>query len=230
MSDTRSKILSKIKASRFGPYTVKNELGSVQDRLKNCVRNAVPKRGDGSPEEQIKRFMVEAEIVNATVVRVNKNAKIPPEIARYLAENNLPARIKLAPSLSYLNWLSTLMEVSLGTGEATDEVCITSAYAGIAETGTIVTYSSHQNPTTLNFLPPTHIAILNAADITGSYEDVWLKLRSDLGSKDLTVSFMPRTVNLITGPSRTGDIQQTLLLGIHGPQRLHIIIVDEKKP
>ena len=65
------------------------------------------------------------------------------------------------------------MEVSHGIGEATDEVCVTSAYAGVAETGTIVTYSGQQNPTTLNFLPPVHIAVLNAVDITGSYEDVW---------------------------------------------------------
>ena len=228
MSDTRAEILAKIRTSRSGPYAVKNELGTVEDRLKNLVRNVVPARGNGSPEEQISIFTAEAELINATVTRVPTNAEIPQEIAKYLADNNLPSRIKHAPSLAHLDWSSTLMEVSQGIGEATDEVCVTSAYAGVAETGTIVTYSGEQNPTTLNFLPPVHVVVLNAADITGSYEDVWSKLRRDLVKKDQSASFIPRTVNMITGPSRTGDIQQTLLLGIHGPQRLHIVIVDEK--
>lgn len=228
MSDSRSDILGKIKTSRSGPYAVKNELGTVEDRLKKHVRNVVPVRGNGSPEEQVSKFKAEAELVNATVTRVSTNAEIPQEIAKYLADNNLPSRIKHAPSLSHLDWSTTLMEVSQGIGEATDEVCVTSAYAGVAETGTLVTYSGQQNPTTLNFLPPVHVAVLNAADITGSYEDVWTKLRGDLAGKDQAASFIPRTVNMITGPSRTGDIQQTLLLGIHGPQRLHIVIVDEK--
>jgi L-lactate dehydrogenase complex protein LldG len=228
MSDSRGEILAKIRTSRSGPYVVKNELGTIEDRLKNHPRNVVPARGDGLPEEQITKFKAEAELVNATVTRVSSNIDIPKEIAKYLADNNLPSRIKYAPSLEHLDWSTTLMEVSHGIGEATDEVCVTTAYAGVAETGTIVTYSGQQNPTTLNFLPPVHIAVLNAVDIMGSYEDVWTKLRADLGSKDQSSSFIPRTVNMITGPSRTGDIQQTLLLGIHGPQRLHIVIVDEK--
>jgi L-lactate dehydrogenase complex protein LldG len=43
-------------------------------------------------------------------------------------------------------------------------------------------------------------------------------------------TLMPRTVNWITGPSRTADIEQTLLLGAHGPQRLHILIVNDLDP
>lgn len=228
MSDARAEILGKIRTSRFSPYAVKNELGTVEDRLKNHAPNIIPTRGDGLPEEQIRKFIAEAEMVNATITRVNTNAEIPQEIAKYLAVNNLPSRIKHAPSLTHLDWSTTLMEVKQGIGEAMDEVCVTLAYAGIAETGTLVTYSGKQNPTTMNFLPPVHVAVLCAGDITGSYEDVWLKLRSDLDNKKQTASFIPRTVNLITGPSRTGDIQQTLLLGIHGPQRLHIIIVNDK--
>ena len=87
-----------------------------------------------------------------------------------------------------------------------------------------------QNPTTLNFLPPVHITVLNVADFTVSYEDVWTKLRTDLDDKDQSSSLLPLTVNIITGTSQTGDILQTLLAGIHGLQRLHIIIVDEKIP
>ena len=63
-----------------------------------------------------------------------------------------------------------------------------------------------QNPTTLNFFPPVYITVLNVADITVSYEDVWAKLRTDLDDKDQSSSLIPLTVNMIIGTSQTGDI------------------------
>ena len=76
-----------------------------------------------------------------------------------------------------------------------------------------------EHPTTLNFLPDTHVVVLLASQIVGSYEDAWDRLRD--------VDSMPRTVNFITGPSRTGDIEQTIFLGAHGPRRMHIVLVED---
>ena len=98
----------------------------------------------------------------------------------------------------------------------------TGSFAGVAETGTLVLLSGPESPTTLNFLPDVHIALLFTDRVVGSYEDVWARLRARDGA-----TVMPRVVNWITGPSRTADIEQTLLLGAHGPRRLHIILVDE---
>ena len=94
------------------------------------------------------------------------------------------------------------------------------AEAGVAETGTLVLLSGPDNPTTINFLPDTHVVVVRAADILGDYESVWRRLRERLGP-----GVMPRLVNLVTGPSRSADIEQTLLLGAHGPRALHIIVV-----
>ena len=58
-----------------------------------------------------------------------------------------------------------------------------------------------------------------ASDIVGSYEEGWAKLRSLYGSGN-----MPRTVNLISGPSRTADIEQTIVMGAHGPRNLLVLI------
>jgi L-lactate dehydrogenase complex protein LldG len=91
-----------------------------------------------------------------------------------------------------------------------------------AETGTIAMVSGPQNPSTLNFLPDNHIVVVSAKDIQGDYEALFARVRFAYGK-----GTMPRTVNFITGPSRSGDIEQTLLLGAHGPRRLHVIVVHE---
>jgi L-lactate dehydrogenase complex protein LldG len=107
-----------------------------------------------------------------------------------------------------------------GPPAGNDPVGVSHAIAGIAETGTVVLASGRDNPTTLAFLPETHIVVVRAADITGDYESAWGTVRAAFGKGQ-----MPRTINLITGPSRSADIEQTLLLGAHGPQRLHLVVV-----
>ncbi len=99
-------------------------------------------------------------------------------------------------------------------------MALSRAFAGVAETGTLVLLSGPENPTTLNFLPDTHIVVIQAADIAGDYESVWRQLRALYGP-----GILPRTVNFITGPSRSADIEQTLILGAHGPRALHILVV-----
>jgi len=98
---------------------------------------------------------------------------------------------------------------------------VSRAFAGVAETGTLVLTSGADNPTSLNFLPDNHIVVIDAKDVAGDYEAVWPRLREKFGD------LMPRVVNLITGPSRSADIEQTLILGAHGPRRLHVIVVGE---
>jgi L-lactate dehydrogenase complex protein LldG len=99
-------------------------------------------------------------------------------------------------------------------------VSVAHADAGVAETGTLVLTSGQDNPTTLNFLPEVEIVVLTAADIAGDYETVWDRIRERYGR-----GTMPRTVNYVTGPSRSGDIEQTIILGAHGPRTLHIVVV-----
>jgi L-lactate dehydrogenase complex protein LldG len=72
-------------------------------------------------------------------------------------------------------------------------------------------------------LPDTHIVIVQARQVVATYEDAWDRLRATRAAPD----GLPRTVNFITGPSRTGDIEQRIELGAHGPRRVHIVIVDD---
>ena len=118
-----------------------------------------------------------------------------------------------------------MLEIRRGRAEDADHVGVTGAFAGIAETGTLMLISGPESPTRNNFLPDTHIVVLRGAQVAASYEEAWDRLRARSGAP--SGGFMPRTVNFITGPSRTGDIEQRIELGAHGPRRLHIVLVDD---
>lgn len=224
MSDARSTILNGIRRSLRRGELSGAERQAVEARLAEPPRGPSVARANLPQPDKVALFCQWAEANNATVARV-KEAEVPGEVANYLARNNLPAEAAMAPSaaLDSFDWASErMLSLRRGRGEASDQVSITGAFAGIAETGTLVTASGPDHPVTLNLLPDTHIVVLREGDIVGGYEDVWARLRARYGKNR-----MPRTVNTITGPSRTGDIEQTIELGAHGPRRMHIVVVRE---
>ena len=198
----------------------------VEARLKSPPRGPIPARGDLPPAERVDLFQQMAEEVHATVARVGAMDEVPQAVAEYLKSNNLPAALRTPPAgeLSELAWQekAPMLEVSAGPGEDATAVAVSPAFSGVAETGSLMLLSGEEAPTTLNFLPDTHIVVLRSGRIVGAYEDAWDLLRKARGDKA-----MPRTVNFITGPSRTGDIEQTIQLGAHGPRRLHIVLVED---
>ena len=224
MSGARAEILAGIRRSlkrgRLDPAHEK----ALRERAEAHRRNLVPARAASLDHpRRVELFAAMAEEVQATVARVGSPAVVPEEVARYLAAENLPAELVLAPdpSLDAMPWHERpLLRLRRGRAEAGDAVSLTPCCAAIAETGTLMLVSGSATPTTLNFLPDTHIVIVNADQVVATYEDGWDRLRA--------VGAMPRLVNFITGPSRTGDIEQRIELGAHGPRRLHIILVDDR--
>ena len=127
------------------------------------------------------------------------------------------------PRLASMPWdREHTLEVKLGPSDGKDLAAVSHAFGAAAESGTLVLLSGPDNPTTLNFRPDTHIVVVDAKDVAGDYESLWARLREKFGD-----GLMPRTVNMITGPSRSADIEQTLILGAHGPRRLHVMVVGE---
>jgi L-lactate dehydrogenase complex protein LldG len=120
-----------------------------------------------------------------------------------------------------------LLKLKRGKPSPTDVVGLSVGFTAIAETGTLMMISGPDNPSTMNFLPDDHIVILPASRIVGPMEAAWHRLRESRGGVAVGAS-MPRTVNFITGPSRTGDIEQKLEMGAHGPRRQHILIVEDE--
>ena len=195
--------------------------GIVAQRLQEPSRGPIPTRGQGSPATKLATFIGEAQRVSATVVVLENSAAVPGEVARYLRDSNLPLQARLGADvrLTQLDWAGAAMTMLEGASAGADLTAVSHAFAGVAETGSLVVLSGPDNPVTLNFLPDVHVIVLAAADLFGDIDSVWTKLRRDLGK-----GVMPRTVNVITGPSRSADIEQTLLLGAHGPRRLHVLI------
>ncbi|WP_255448517.1 lactate utilization protein [Telmatospirillum sp. J64-1] len=223
---SREEILGAIRRSlKRGPLP-ERRADELRARLAEPRANVLPARALSLGQEgRVALFVEMAQAAAASVARVDSLDEVPAEVARYLAGLNEPPRLVIAPALKELDWESSpLMSVEFRAADAGDGVSVTPAFAGIAETGTLALLSGPDSPTTLNFLPDTHIVVLKAEDITATYEDVWVRLRR-LGEGGL-----PRTVNLITGPSRTGDIELSIQLGAHGPRRLHLVLVGATAP
>ncbi len=194
----------------------------VETRLSEAPTGVAPQRGQGDAETRVATFKAEAERAQTSIAEVGSLAEVPAEAARFLRENNCPAtlRMGLDERLAAMPWSETSLEVLRGPSDGHDLNAISAAFVGIAETGTLALVSGAENPTTLNFLPDNHIVALRRDDIVANYEGAFARLRTAYGKGGA-----PRTLNLITGPSRSADIEQTLLLGAHGPRRLHIIVV-----
>ena len=228
MSEARERVLAAIRSSlRRGSLDPKLE-AELRARVASRRRNLVPARAAAlEHRDQVDLFVAMAEEVQATVIRVTSLAAVPDAIARYLAAENLPAELVIAPdpSLDAIPWQERpLLRIRRGRAEAEDKVSLTPCHAAIAESGTLMLISGPQTPTTLNFLPDTHLVVVHADQVVATYEDGWDRLRAGGAAEKL-----PRTINFITGPSRTADIEQHIELGAHGPRRLHIVLVEEDR-
>lgn len=196
---------------------------AVDLHLAQHPRNLVPARGEGDIEHRIRVFTEMMEAVGGTVEVVEDVNEVPHHVAEYLRSGNLPAQLRRGsdPVLAKLPWhRGGALEVFEGPAVDADRASISRAFAGVAESGTIVQVSGPENPTTLNFLPEAHIVLLESSALFASYEEAWTKLRDVMGEGN-----MPRTVNMISGPSRTADIEQTIVRPAHGPKNMHVIIV-----
>lgn len=196
----------------------------VADRIGGHPAGVVPQRGQLPDQERIALFGKMVEGAAGTLKHVMRADDVPAEIAEFLRRHNLPLSVRRGGDalLGALPWQhEPALEVTTGASDGRQLASVSHAFGGVAETGTLVLASGPDNPTTLNFLPDNHVVVIDAKDIAGDFETVLARLREKFGVA------LPRVVNMITGPSRSADIEQTLILGAHGPRRLHVIVVDE---
>ena len=168
----------------------------------------------------IAHFKGQAISLASTVDEVSSLAAVPSALARYLQEQAMPKHGVCWPGLSNLDWQGAGLAIEFRPAEETDKLGVTGCYCAIAETGTLLLVTSPSTPNKTSLLPDTHVAIVQTSRIVVGMEEAWNLARTELKQ-------LPRACSFISGPSRTADIEQTLVIGAHGPYRVHIILLDE---
>jgi L-lactate dehydrogenase complex protein LldG len=220
--EARDAVLGRVRRSLGRGRDIAALRRTIAQRLSEPRPNLIPARANLDRYGRIAVFTAQAEAVQTTVRRVDRYRDLARAVVEYLRLHNLPPRLVMAsdPVLAQADWQSTMLEIRNGPAQDQDPVGLTTAYAGIAETGTLMLLSGPQTPTTLAFLPETSLIALSTERIVRAYEDGFALLRAERCD-------LPRSINFITGPSRSGDIEQTIQLGAHGPRRLCVLLVDE---
>jgi L-lactate dehydrogenase complex protein LldG len=218
MSGVRDRVLANIRRSlrRDGPLP--DSVSAVLEaRMGSPMTNLQPV-WDADP---LARFIARLEAVSGVVTRVSGPADVSGVVEAHVERWNLPSDLVVAPdpALQDVVWFNRF-KVERRAAVGSDQTSVTGAFAGVAETGSLVLLSGPRSPTTLNFLPEDHLIVLARSRIVRHLEDVWPLLRQEPGA-------MPRTVNFITGPSKTGDVEQIIQEGAHGPRRLHVILLED---
>ncbi|MFL9863898.1 lactate utilization protein C [Paraburkholderia fungorum] len=214
-SIARRNILARIRAAQGRePEPSASEREAVVDYLARHPQGPRPEM----PADLITRFIEEAQKMATTVDTVETLSDVPSAAHRYLTEHALPLQAIAWQTLRDLQWDDAGLNVEFRKPEDGDAVGLTGCFCATAETGTLVLLSGPQTYASAGLLPETHIAIVPASRIVSGHEEAFALIRSERGE-------LPRAVNCVSGPSRTGDIEQTIVLGAHGPYRVHVIVV-----
>jgi L-lactate dehydrogenase complex protein LldG len=215
MSASRDRILASIRTAlgRSGPLP-QREAAVERERLNRHPAGPHPTL-DWEPAG---RFRERARLLACTVDDVAAWPDVPQAVATYLQAQGLPAAAVAWPDLPRVDWQAAGLAVEMRRVGGTDLVGITGCFCAIAETGTLLCLSGAGSPPSTSLLPETHVALVPGDRIVRTMEDAWALLRSER-------PHMPRAANFISGPSRTADIEQTLVLGAHGPYRTHVVLI-----
>lgn len=216
-SAARQAIFSRIrKAQQRSNQVSQGERDAVQDYLQHHPSGPQPQVG----HDLIGHFRAQAQRMSDTVAEVASMAEVPAAVAAYLDDLGIAKQAIAWKTLDALAWAQAGIEVMFRPPVNADMVGITGAFCAVAETGSLLLLSGPDTYASASLLPETHIAILPASRIVAYMEDAFVLVRSERGE-------LPRASNFISGPSRTGDIEQTIVLGAHGPYRVHVIVVQD---
>jgi L-lactate dehydrogenase complex protein LldG len=212
----REKILARVR-------TAQGRTGEATQAERDEVQKIIGQKNIGPRPvlqgDMVERFKKLALEMICTLDEVASESEVPAACKAYLQKNNLPTSGVAWPLFKQLDWNSVGIDVEFRRPTGSDGIGISGAFAALAETGTLMLLSGENTTASVSLVPETHIAILHKNRIVPYMEDAFALLRKEKGD-------MPRAVNFVSGPSRTADIEQTIVLGAHGPYRVHIILVN----
>ncbi|HCV20226.1 MAG: LUD domain-containing protein [Arenicellales bacterium] len=218
MSSARKETLEAIRTALVGSEPRTSEhLQELKARIQESVPHLQPQL-DG---DLLTHFCEKHIAVHGTYERVGR-AGVATAVLRHLDSLGIPRELLVGagPILDQVQWPEQVV-VERRSANKDDCVALSEAFAGIAESGTVVLLPGAGRPSSHNFLPEDHIIVVDCARIVRHQEDAWTLVRALPGRA-------ARTIQLITGPSKTGDIEQAIQYGAHGPRRVHLVIVEDR--
>ncbi|RZT93744.1 LutC/YkgG family protein [Rivibacter subsaxonicus] len=215
-AEARLRILERIRSRQRRPAQFKpaEEL-AAQEWLRSHPRGPLP----AVDADRVAHFTRRAKELSSTVERIGSAAEAPAALARYLDASGLSRRGVCYDELLPLDWAGAGIALEARPPRDEDLLGVTGCFCAIAETGSLVFASGRATPASSHLLPETHVVLVGAQRVVAHQEDAFDLMRRELGQ-------IPRGFNTVSGPSRTGDIEQTIVLGAHGPYRVHVLIVD----
>lgn len=219
MSDARSAILASVRSSLIqGEQRSITSRNNVEERIQHPGISIQPDIND----DLLATYFEKHEAVRGTFDHLSQEEDIVEALDCYLNKHNLDPELVsgVGPILDNVSWPQS-WKIYRRSAQKLDRVIISEAFAGIAETGTLAFLRTAANPTSHLFLAEDHVVVLDASRIVKYQEDLWKLLRT-------TYEVLPKAVNLITGPSKTADVEQTIEYGAHGPCRIHVFVIDSK--
>ncbi|WP_153145677.1 lactate utilization protein C [Dechloromonas sp. H13] len=211
----REEILQRVRAG-LGKRDAAARRAAAEACLSDPARGPQPRMAS----DLVARFADKARSLASSVEQVGDMAAVPAAVARYLTAQGLPPQAVATGDVAGLDWAGAGLEVAARVAVDADRTGISGCFCAIAETGTLMLLSGPRTPASVSLLPETHIAVVPVGRLVATMEDAFALLRAERGA-------LPRAVNFISGPSRTGDIEQTIVLGAHGPCRVHLILCGE---
>ena len=215
----RENILRRIRAAqgRAGAEPTESEIAAVRADIARRVAGPLPPFA--RPADRLAQFLKECDRLSTTHGQVASERGVPAEVSRYLASQGLPPRVVGWPAYSALDWASAGITYDARPATGSDHAGLTGCFCAIAETGTALLLSSPAEPKVTALLPETHVCIVREARLVDTMEDAFALMRAEVGEP-------PRATFFVSGPSRTADIEQTIVIGAHGPYRVHVIVVS----
>ncbi len=212
----RENILARIRGQTGkSGATSEGELAAVHAHIARHLRGPLPSFAMHDPQEH---FVKECGRLSTTLTEVADLADVPREVARYIAAQSLQPRCVGWQEFSTLDWQSAGIQFDNRATKPDDMIGLTGCFCAIGETGTLLLLGASARPKTTALLPETHICIVKKSRIVPTMEDAFALMRNEIGEP-------PRATFFVSGPSRTADIEQTIVIGAHGPYRVHVILV-----
>ncbi|HET7731458.1 MAG TPA: lactate utilization protein C [Usitatibacter sp.] len=214
----RENILARIRKAqgRSGSEPTAAELAQVREAIAAPIRG--PQPSISRPADAMLQFRGECDRVGTTHTDAASLAEVPAQVGRYLEINALEPRIVVWPELAALDWAAAGLQAEARPARGDDATGVTGCFCAIAETGTLLLLSAPGMPKVTALLPETHVAVVRRSRLVLTLEDAFALLRREKGE-------LPRATWFVSGPSRTADIEQTIVIGAHGPYRVHVIVV-----